>query len=190
MAALVLLLMAPERATGPVLALLVLGRAGMTVHKLTRRLTGAATRSRLRRPRRHTDLLDTVLADSAGRGAYLGVDRRGQWRHAPAERAVLVLGPPRSGKTSGVMIPALLSHAGPAVSTSTKPEVRSATHPSRSRLGRVWVFDPTGTSRVSEGHRLRWSPVACSGSWDGALLMARAMIVGAGVGTGTTDHTH
>jgi type IV secretion system protein VirD4 len=144
-------------------------------------------------PKRHTgrsDLFAGVLAEAAGRGAYLGVDGRGRRRYAPPERAVLVLGPPRSGKTSAVIIPGLIAHDGPVVSTSTKPDVRTATHPARSRLGRIWVFDPTGTSHVPEDQRLRWSPVACSAAWDGALLMARAMITGAGVGAGTTDQSH
>jgi type IV secretion system protein VirD4 len=37
---------------------------------------------------------------------------------------------------------------------------------------------------------LRWSPVLCSADWDGALLMARAMVTGSQVGAGTTDANH
>ena len=47
----------------------------------------------------------------AGGGAYLGMTKRGP-RHARSERAVLVLGPPRSGKSSAVVIPALIAHSG------------------------------------------------------------------------------
>jgi type IV secretion system protein VirD4 len=189
-AALVLLLTVPERTALTLLLLLLLGKVGMAVHRRRGSLTGLGSFSAFRRLSRTGDSLEGVLADAAGRGAYLGVDRRGRRRYAPRERAVLVLGPPRSGKTSGVIVPVLVSHDGPVVSTSTKPDVRAATHPARSRLGRVWVFDPTGTGRVPDGQRLRWSPVACSGSWDGALLMARAMVTGAGVGAGTTDQSH
>jgi len=105
---------------------------------------------------------------------------------------VLLLGPPRSGKTAGVVVPTVLAHDGPAVSTSTKPDVLLATRHIRSRLGCVWRFDPTGTgaSGVEGVNELRWSPVAGSCSWDGALLMARAMVTGAGVGAGTTDQSH
>jgi type IV secretion system protein VirD4 len=103
---------------------------------------------------------------------------------------VLVLGPPRSGKSSGVLIPAVLAHPGAAVSASTKPDVTEATVAARSRLGSVWQFDPTGRSSGTETQSLRWSPVPAARSWDGALLMARAMVSGANVGLGTTDGTH
>jgi len=138
------------------------------------------------------DPLQGVLEQARvhGGGVYLGVDARGHWRSARPERAVLVLGPPRSGKSSGVIMPALLSHAGPAVSTSTKADVLSATVRSRARLGVLWQFDPTGTTRARGCEQLHWSPVACSRSWDGALLMARAMVTATGVGAGTTDQTH
>ena len=125
-----------------------------------------------------------------GGGPYLGTTRSGVWRVAGRERAVLVLGPPRSGKSSAVMIPALLSHTGAAVSASTKPDVLAATAAARSRSGEVWRFDPAGPPGDSSACGLRWSPVTSSGSWDGALMMARAMVAGAGVGAGTSDATH
>jgi type IV secretion system protein VirD4 len=132
---------------------------------------------------------DAALKD--GGGVYLGLGEDGDWHHARPERAVLLLGPPRSGKTSGVMIPGVLSHTGPAVCTSTKPDVARATRRARSRFGRVWVFDPTGQGGgASADERLRWSPVRASARWDGALLMARAMTTAAGVGTGTTHGSH
>jgi type IV secretory pathway TraG/TraD family ATPase VirD4 len=125
----------------------------------------------------------------SGGGAYLGVGEDDAWRFARRERAVLLLGPPRSGKSSAVIIPALIAHYGPAVSTSTKPDVLAATLPVRSRFGQVWQFDPTHTNHHPAARQLRWSPVSASESWDGALLMARAM-VGTGVGSGTTDSSH
>ena len=124
-------------------------------------------------------------------GVHLGLTREGLARRTLAERAVLVLGPPRSGKTSSIIIPTLLSYPGPVVSTSTKPDVMHATHTTRERSGRVWQFDPTGTSPPVDGmETLRWSPVLAATEWDGALLMARAMVTGAGVGAGTTDQSH
>jgi hypothetical protein len=100
-------------------------------------------------------------------GVYLGVDQSGGWRVARADRAVLVLGPPRSGKTSGVIVPALLAHRDAAVSTSTKPDVLHASIATRSRSGTVWRFDPTGAAPDAGGLELRWSPVFCSRFWDG-----------------------
>ncbi len=128
---------------------------------------------------------------SLGGGPYLGRAKDGAARHARPERAVLVLGPPRSGKTSAVIVPSLVAHVGPAVSTSTKPDVAGQTRAARRLDGRTWVFDPTGAAASSAGggdEVLRWSPVPSSRSWDGALLMARAM---AGrVGGGTMDRSH
>lgn len=75
------------------------------------------------------DPLSVVLAESRrlGGGVYLGLGPQGDWRLARSERAVLLLGPPRSGKTAGVVVPTVLAHDGPAVSTSTKPDVLLAT---------------------------------------------------------------
>ena len=144
-----------------------------------------------RRPRRAAggDPLEVIRDQSInqGGGVYLGATQEGV-RHARGQRAVLLLGPPRSGKTSGVIIPALLSHIGPAVSTSTKPDVARATQTARRRDGRVWMFNPTGEPSDTAGEGLRWSPVQASHSWDGALLMARALT--GTIGAGTTDRSH
>lgn len=122
---------------------------------------------------------------------YLGVGQAGGARWSRAGRAVLVIGPSQSGKTTGVIIPTLLDYLGPVVSTSTKPDVLRATMTARSCRGRVWQFDPTGHADPTTGvETLRWSPLSCSRDWDGALLMARAMVDGSAVGAGTTDGTH
>ena len=43
------------------------------------------------------------------------------------------------------MIPALMSCSGPAVSTSTKPDVMDATVQARCfEVGQPWLFDPAG----------------------------------------------
>jgi type IV secretory pathway TraG/TraD family ATPase VirD4 len=131
------------------------------------------------------------VAWRAGGGVHLGTGENGQQRFSRSERAVLLLGPPRSGKTSGVIIPTVVSHTGPVVSTSTKPDVFNATRNARHRSGRLWVFDPTGnnTAGASAGAtELRWSPVSSADTWDGALLIARAMT--ANIGVGTTDRSH
>src|SRR4051812_7097529 len=54
---------------------------------------------------------------AAGAGVFLGLDATDRaWRTAGPEQAVLVLGPPRSGKTTGVVVPAILSALGAVVS--------------------------------------------------------------------------
>jgi type IV secretion system protein VirD4 len=127
-----------------------------------------------------------------GGGAFLGLSPTGRWVAARPEHAVLVLGPPRSGKTSAVVIPALLSASGAAVSTSTKPEVLRATVRTRSALGQAWLFDPVGgIEDLPAGvRRLHWSPVAAAPTWDRALLTARAMTAAAAPGAGTTNESH
>jgi type IV secretion system protein VirD4 len=126
-----------------------------------------------------------------GGGAYLGLGEGGGWITAEAESAVMVLGPPRSGKTSAVMIPALLGSSGAAVSTSTKPDVMETTIGVRSRIGDVWLFDPSGKETLPDGvRRLSWSPVAAAGTWDQALVMAHEMTAATSVGKGTTNENH
>jgi type IV secretory pathway TraG/TraD family ATPase VirD4 len=138
------------------------------------------------------DLLMAVRDESRRHraGVYLGASRRGRWTFGRCDQAMLVLGPPRSGKSSGLIVPALLSHPGPAVSASTKPDVMRATVAARSWMGKVWQFDPTGTGTSPAANALRWSPVTGSASWDGAMVIARSMVFGADVAAGTTNQTH
>jgi type IV secretory pathway TraG/TraD family ATPase VirD4 len=127
-----------------------------------------------------------------GGGAFLGFSPGGGWVTADPEHAVMVLGPPRSGKTSMVVIPALLAAPGAAVSTATKPDVLEATWRARAQMGQVWLFDPAGErSELPRGiRRLSWSPVTGARTWDAALMMAHAMAACTSVGRGTTNEQH
>ncbi|MCL2394756.1 MAG: type IV secretory system conjugative DNA transfer family protein [Acidimicrobiaceae bacterium] len=116
-----------------------------------------------------------------GGGLYIGSGPGGLAFAAP-QQAALVLGPPRSGKTSTLVIPNVLAAPGAVVATSTKPDVLLATLRRRASVGRCWLLDPTGTVRVPEGVTpIRWSPVQACRQWDEALVSVRAM-VGAGGG--------
>src|SRR6202521_1613967 len=130
---------------------------------------------------RHRATLDA--AARAGHGAYLGHDQRG-WCFAPPEHSVMILGPARSGNTSSLIIPNVLTANGPVVTTSTKPDVLDATVEARSTLGRCLLFDPTGSVPRSGGLApLRWSPLQSCGTWPGALSMARSLVeVGSAAG--------
>ena len=129
------------------------------------------TRSRLSELRDHTAL--------AGGRLYAG-SVAGGLALADPEQALLVIGPPRSGKTSAVAIPNVLAAPGPVVVTSTKADILAATVGVRSTMGRCWLFDPTGASGEPDGvKRLRWSPVASATTWDSALVLARAMTTAA-----------
>jgi type IV secretion system protein VirD4 len=127
-----------------------------------------------------------------GGGAFLGLAPGGSWVTADPEHAVMVLGPPRSGKTSSIVVPAMLAAPGAAVSTSTKPDVLGATWRARAQLGQVWLFDPTGESAQlpREIRRLCWTPIDAAPTWDAALLTARAMAACSTPGRGTTNEEH
>lgn len=115
---------------------------------------------------------------AAGHGVYLGTGEGGSWVLAPPQKAAMVLGPPRSGKTASVVIPTVLSACGPVVSTSTKPDVMTATAPARARMGRCLLFDPSETVHPPPGvDRLRWSPVPAARSWSAALAAGHAMVL-------------
>lgn len=118
-----------------------------------------------------------LRAASSGRPSaiYLGhADKR--WHFARPQHSVLVLGPPRSGKTSSFVIPNVLAADGPVVSTSTKPEVLDATFATRGAIGRCLLFDPTGSNTPAGVEPLRWSPLQSCSAWDGALSTARSLV--------------
>jgi type IV secretion system protein VirD4 len=107
---------------------------------------------------------------------FLGLGKSGlMW--GGAEHAVLVLGPPRSGKTSSVVIPSVASAPGAVVSTSTKPDVLAVTAPLRAEHGPCLLYDPSGTvDRPAGVEPVRWSPVTGCGRWDDALVVAHGLV--------------
>jgi type IV secretion system protein VirD4 len=94
---------------------------------------------------------------------------RGRLLHAEHRHAVVAFGPPQSGKSAGLAIPALLDWQGPAVASSIKTDLLAATLARRRSLGPTLIFDPFGLSG-SESHT--WSPLRGASTWDGALEVA------------------
>jgi hypothetical protein len=94
----------------------------------------------------------------------------GGWISAPPQVAALALGPPRKGKTRGVLIPNVAAWEGPVLVTSTRRDVLDATCAWRARRGTVWLFDPLVTvDPLPEGvRRLVWSPLRGCSDWDTA----------------------
>ena len=135
------------------------------------------------------DELQQWLARSGGR-LYAGTAGGGLALAEP-EQALLVLGPPRSGKTSAVAIPNTLCAPGPVIVTSTKPDVLAATLERRARQGRCWLLDPSGSLQAPPGvTRIRWSPVAAARTWDETLMVVHGMAGAARPGRGRGDIAH
>lgn len=99
----------------------------------------------------------------------------GELKLTAPDTSVLVLGPPRStGKTAGVIVPAILTARGPVVSVSTKPDVFVATSLHRRRQGQVWSFCPDGSPPLPGTRQLRWSPIG--GDWGACLNRSTWMV--------------
>ncbi|MGC9220989.1 MAG: type IV secretory system conjugative DNA transfer family protein [Solirubrobacteraceae bacterium] len=99
-----------------------------------------------------------------GLGYHAGRLLRAEQRHA-----LVAFGPPQSGKSAGLAIPALLEWHGPAVASSIKTDLLAATLARRGQIGEVFVFDPFALSGT-RSHT--WSPLRGARSWDGALEVA------------------
>jgi type IV secretory pathway TraG/TraD family ATPase VirD4 len=120
-------------------------------------------------------LLSWKLADDERYRMYVGMNQCG-WVRTEPRRNLLILGPPRSDKTAGVLVPLILTAPGPVVSTSTKTDVLTATGIGRARMGRVWHYSPDGGATPPGATPLRWSPITASAQWDIALSTADAMV--------------
>jgi type IV secretion system protein VirD4 len=95
--------------------------------------------------------------------------RGGRLMYAERRHALVAFGPPQSGKSAGLAVPALLEWDGPAVASSIKTDLLEVTAKRRRELGPVFVFDPFSLT----GQRSHtWSPLHCAISWDGALEVA------------------
>lgn len=108
-------------------------------------------------------------------GIYLGrVNKRDA--ASGSERSTLVLGPSRSGKTSSFIIPNLLLTRRSCVITSTKSDVVNTMALARTD-GATLLFDPSGTVNAPASvHRIGYSPLRQSLTWDGAVLAARSLV--------------
>ncbi|MDA8037847.1 MAG: type IV secretory system conjugative DNA transfer family protein [Actinomycetota bacterium] len=127
---------------------------------------------------------------AASHGLYLGEGDGGPAFAAP-QQGLLVLGPPRSGKTSSVVVPNVLAGSGAVVAASTKPDLLLLTAPARSSLGPCLLFDPSGTVVPGPGvRRVGWSPLSGSGSFRQASGVAEAMVLASRLGAPEGDSRH
>jgi type IV secretory pathway TraG/TraD family ATPase VirD4 len=96
--------------------------------------------------------LGQLRTNLAGNGPefYIGRDDHGLVWAGP-QQAMLVLGPPRSGKTSSLVVPNVLAAPGPVLVTSTKTDVLEATLPAARSSDAVGSWTPTGTLEPPPG---------------------------------------
>lgn len=101
---------------------------------------------------------------------------RGEPVAARTYRPIIVLGPQRSRKTTGVVVPTLLRWEGPAIVTSVRHDVVQGSIVHRQRQGgKVWIFEPTNRLFKPGGSALTtWSPVNGCEHWDTAVRTAHA----------------
>ncbi len=106
----------------------------------------------------------------AARAGRLALGRcRGRLLYAEQRHALVAFGPPQSGKSAGLAVPALLEWDGPAVASSIKTDLLACTEARRRALGPVFVFDPFALSATASH---TWSPLRGAATWDGALEVA------------------
>ncbi|MGZ4247420.1 MAG: type IV secretory system conjugative DNA transfer family protein [Solirubrobacteraceae bacterium] len=165
---------AQPRLPGPVgfyAALLVLLTAGAAVTLLTTRAIALVRLSAgVDRGARWARAGDLRMLRRSRSGARIALGRRGSrllW--AEQRHALVAFGPPQSGKSAGLAVPALLEWQGPAVASSIKTDLLGVTAARRRRLGTVFVFDPFGLAGEQSN---TWSPIRGAATWDGALEVA------------------
>ena len=127
---------------------------------------------------------------NAHHSIYVGNGTNG-WMWAGAQHSALVLGPPRSGKTSSLVIPNILLSEGAVVSTSTKPDVLRATATARSSEGWALLYDPSGEVECPKHvERVGWSPLHGAAEWDTAVITADSMVRSSRPGGPRTNEHH
>ena len=154
------------------IALITVAAACVFAWRLASRIRDTAPRKRSAKWATTADLVELRVRRPEPGRITLGYHRRALI--AAEERAsVMVVGPSQSGKTTGLVVPAMSEWDGPVLATSTKADVLVRTLAARSELGEARVFDPT--QATSLGHAV-WSPLTASTSWTGARRTAAALL--------------
>lgn len=82
---------------------------------------------------------------------------KGQELMMGLEQTTTAIAGPRSRKTTSFVIPMVVEHTGPVLSTTNKPDVYQLTNAYRARNGdRVWLMDPQRLA--GERARIYWDP--------------------------------
>lgn len=125
---------------------------------------------------------DLIVDEPNGHRVVLG-ELSGQLVAAKPNHSIVVLGPDKREKADGLIVPAVARWEGPVVVSSSDPLVLSQIWAARQqRRGQSWLFDPTGSSRVTEprGHEETtrrvavetsgWSPLRTIGAFGAPSL--------------------
>ncbi|CCE76604.1 type IV secretory system conjugative DNA transfer family protein [Clavibacter nebraskensis] len=138
-------------------ALRRLGRGRTRVDRSARYLASVSDLDELRE---RTSLAKAARLGVPGRpGLPLGRDlRSGGMLYASWEDVVVGIAGPRVGKTTSLVVPAILAAPGALVTTSNKPDVVRATRDLRAGVGTAWVFDPQQV--VDEEPTWWWDPLS------------------------------
>jgi type IV secretion system protein VirD4 len=140
--------------------------------RVARRLRDATPGTRSAKWATRSDLAELRVRRPEPGRITLGHHRRGLIAAEP-RASVMVVGPTQSGKTTGLVVPAMSEWDGPVLATSIKTDVLHQTLAARSERGEARVFDPT--QATSLGHAV-WSPLSASTSWTGARRTAAALL--------------
>jgi type IV secretion system protein VirD4 len=127
--------------------------------------------------------------------AWSGAGPLGRLLTGGPEDCVAVIGPPRVGKTQGVLIPQVLLWEGAAVSASTKTDVIEATVDNRRALaaahgGRVMAWAPTSTMPMRAVETVAWSPLSGCATAETCERRVRALVTASGAGLDTRGADH
>jgi type IV secretory pathway TraG/TraD family ATPase VirD4 len=137
----------------------------------------AQTAARLRASLAHTSPRRITPADT---GLVLGdlmqPAGRGPALYASWEDTIVAFMAPRSGKTTAMGVPYVLSAPGPVVATSIKADLWAATaQPRAARSGKAWLFDPQHIA--CQPQEWWWDPLRGLATVEAAHRMAAHFVL-------------
>ena len=152
-------------------AVVVLAVAVLAAVQRARR-GGHARRRRGARWARRGDLRE-LRVRRPERGRVILGRHEGALVAAEPRASVMVIAPAQAGKTTGLVVPALLEWDGPVLATSVKGDLTHDTYAARGLQGDVRLFDPTGSTGLP---CTGWSPIAASTTWEAARRTAARLL--------------
>ena len=109
---------------------------------------------------------------------------RGRTLAAEPHHSVLVIGPTQSGKTSRIVIPAIVNWPGPVLVSSVKGDVFHHTRGTRADLGPISIIDP---GRTTGEPTASWRPYQSLTTFREARALARDLCAASSATTPSGD---